>query len=210
MQEFRDLGVEIHFEKENITTSDTSFDFFLTIFTSVAEEESKINSSNVLWTYKKKMNNGDSTTSRLYGFTFDKDGSFKINEEQAQAVRLIYDLYIEGKTLNKIIEIVYEHGYRTFNDNPKFSIGAINRILRNEKYCGDMMMQKTTVKSIGNRSSIENTTKPKYYVTDNHQGIVSKEKFNQVQSIIKERALVYAKTPKSIPAHNYTNYVILL
>lgn len=207
IQEFRDLGVEIRFEKENISTSDTSFDFFLTIFASVAEEESKMNSSNVLWTYKKKMNNGDSTTSRLYGFTFDKDGGFIINNAQAPAVRLIFDLYIEGKTLNEIIEIVYQHGYKTFNNKTRFTIGALNRILRNEKYCGDMMLQKTVIKSMGNRASVDNTTKPKYYVSDNHQGIISKETFNKVQDIIKERAKRYAKNPKTTLALNYTNYV---
>lgn len=207
IQEFRDLGVEIRFEKENISTSDTSFDFFLTIFASVAEEESKMNSSNVLWTYKKKMNNGDSTTSRLYGFTFDKDGNFIINNAQAPAVRLIFDLYIEGKTLNEIIEIVYQHGYKTFNNKPRFTIGALNRILRNEKYCGDMMLQKTVIKSMGNRASVDNTTKPKYYVSENHQGIISKVTFNKVQDIIKERAKRYAKNPKTTPALNYTNYV---
>lgn len=84
IQELRKLDVEVRFEKENITTNDTSFDFFLTIFTSVAEEESKINSSNILWTYKNKMENGGNTTPRIYGYTFDKEGNFKINPKQAQ------------------------------------------------------------------------------------------------------------------------------
>src|SRR5690554_2459482 len=67
MQELRELGVEIIFEKENLSTNDSAFDFFLTVYTSVAEEEARINSSNVLWTYKKKMSEGGNTTSRIYG-----------------------------------------------------------------------------------------------------------------------------------------------
>lgn len=62
IQELRDLGIEVIFEKEGISTNDTAFDFFLTIYTSVAEEESRINSSNVLWTYKKKMQEDGNTT----------------------------------------------------------------------------------------------------------------------------------------------------
>src|SRR5690554_5796249 len=207
IQELRKLGVEVRFEKENITTNDTSFDFFLTIFTSVAEEESKINSSNVLWTYKKKMENSGNTTPRIYGYTFDKVGYFIINPKQAPAIKLIFNLYIEGKTLNEIIETLHKEGFKTLNGKDRFSIGTLNGILRKEKYAGDMLLQKTTVSKIGSRDSKPNLTKPKYYVSDNHEPIVDKETFNAVQKIIKNRANRFYTPPKVKTDFEYANYV---
>lgn len=207
IQELRDLGVEIRFEKENINTTDTSFDFFLTIFTSVAEEEAKSNSSNVLWSYKKKMTNGGNTTFRLFGYNTDKNGELIINKEQAPAVKLIFELYTEGKTLNVIIDELHKQGYKTINGNPKFSLGTIKEILRNEKYCGNMLLQKTAVTKIGSKESKPNMTKPKYYVTNSHEGIISIETFNKAQQIKKERSLIYNKSRNETPTFIYTTYV---
>lgn len=121
------------------------------------------------------MENGGNTTPRIYGYTFDKEGNFIINPKQAPAVKLIFDLYIEGKTLNEIIETLHKEGFKTLNGKDRFSIGTLNGILRNEKYAGDMLLQKTTISKIGSRDSKPNLTKPKYYVSDNHEPIVSKE-----------------------------------
>ena len=210
IHELRDLGVEVKFEKENISTNDTAFDFFLSVYTSVAEEESRINSSNVLWSYKKKMNNGGNTTTRLYGYTFDKDGNFIIDEVQAYAVRLIFKLYLEGKSLKEIINSLFDKGYKTLNGSDYFSIGAINKILRNEKYAGDMLLQKTTVTKIGTRNSAPNKTKPMFYVTDNHDPIISKQVYKDVQAIIKSRSTKYYKEPSRKVLTEYANYVYSL
>ena len=207
IHELRDLGVEVKFEKENISTNDTAFDFFLSVYSSVAEEESRINSSNVLWSYKKKMSNGGNTTPRMYGYVIDKFGNFIIDEVQASAVRLIYNHYLEGKSLSDIIKTLHQKGYKTLNGGEYFSVGALNRILRNEKYAGDMLLQKTTVTKIGTRNSVPNKTKAMYYVTDNHEPIVSKEVFKRTQEMIKQRADKYYKKASNKIELEYANYV---
>lgn len=207
IHELRDLGVEVKFEKENISTNDTAFDFFLSVYSSVAEEESRINSSNVLWSYKKKMSNGGNTTPRMYGYIIDKFGNFIIDETQASAVRLIYNHYLDGKSLSEIIKTLHQKGYKTLNGGEYFSVGALNRILRNEKYAGDMLLQKTTVTKIGTRNSVPNKTKAKYYVTDNHDPIVSKEVFKRTQEMIKQRADKYYKKASNKTELEYANYV---
>ena len=183
IQELRDLGIEVIFEKEGISTNDTAFDFFLTIYTSVAEEESRINSSNVLWTYKKKMQEGGNTTSRIFGYKITKDGSYIINETQAKAVRLAFKLYSENKTLEEIIDTLEQQGYKTYTGKDRFTVGSLNRLLRNEKYVGDMLLQKTTVKQVGTRASVKNKTKDSFYVSNNHEPIVDRILFDKVQAI---------------------------
>ena len=91
------------------------------------------------------MENGGNTTPRIYGYTFDKEGNFIINPKQAPAVKLIFNLYIEGKTLNEIIETLHKEGFKTLNGKDRFSIGTLNGILRNEKYASDMLLQKTCI-----------------------------------------------------------------
>jgi len=207
IQELRMLGVEVIFEKENISTNDTAFDFFLTIYTSVAEEESKINSSNVLWKYQKKMKQGGNTTSRLYGYTFDECGDYIINEPEADAVRLIFKLYLEGKTMKGIITELKIKGYKSATGKDTFPLNSLKDILTNEKYAGDMLLQKTTVIDVGSRRSKKNLTKPKYYVSNNHEPIIKKEDFLKVQEIRKERDRKYNKNHNVSKNHKYHNYI---
>lgn len=207
IQELRDLGIEVIFEKEGISTNDTAFDFFLTIYTSVAEEESRINSSNVLWTYKKKMQEGGNTTSRIFGYKITKDGSYIINETQAKAVRLAFKLYSENKTLEEIIDTLEQQGYKTYTGKDRFTVGSLNRLLRNEKYVGDMLLQKTTVKQVGTRASVKNKTKDSFYVSNNHEPIVDRILFDKVQAIIKSRAKLCSPNINKRKASLYSNYV---
>lgn len=200
IQELRALNVEIFFEKENISSIDPVFDMFLTIYTSVAEEESKQISSNVNWIYTKKVKEGLVTTPKLYGYII-KDGKFYINPEEAPAVRLIYEMYLNGYKYKDIVHEVHASGFR------KFSPTAIREILRNEKYVGDMELRKTTVTDIGSRASKPNTTKDKAYVTNNHEGIVDRDTFNKVQKVINDRKIKYAPINPKVRENKYANYI---
>src|SRR5690625_4480606 len=210
IQELRNIDVEVYFENENISSTDPSFDMMLTILSSLSEEESKSISNNVLWTYKTKMKNGDSTTPRLYGYTI-KDGNFIINEDEAKVVRLIFNLFLEGYKINQIINEIHELGIKTRTGNDKFSPTVIRETLRNEKYVGDMRLQKSTVKDIGMRASTVNRTKPMYYVHDNHDAIVDRDTFDKVQNIIKERRVKFGPNDDEVKIeHLYANFVYSL
>lgn len=207
IHDLRRHGVEVYFEKEQISSLDPSFDMILTILTSLSEEESKSNSNNVLWTYKKKMREGGNTTPRIFGYII-KDGQFIINEKEASTIRLIYKLFLDGYKTNEIINELEKRKMYTRSGNKRFAPSVIRSILRNEKYMGDMRLQKTTVKKIGQRSSVTNRTKPSYYVKGNHNGIISREDFVKVQSIIKERQKLYKpKKDTKITEHKYSNFV---
>lgn len=208
LQELRNIGVEVYFEKENISSLDTSFDFFLTIYSSVAEEESKINSSNVLWTYRKRINSGENTTPKLYGYQIDKAGNYTINEKEAVAISTIFTMYLNDNKIVEIINKLEDMNFKSPNGNKRFSPGRIYQILKNEKYAGNMMLQKTTVKTIGTRDSVPNTTKDKVFVSNNHEGIISSTIFNETQKKLIENSEKYnpSKTLKS-KQYKYSSFV---
>ncbi|MGI6771697.1 MAG: recombinase family protein [Acholeplasmataceae bacterium] len=210
IQDLRSHGVEVFFEKEQISSLDPSFDMILTILTSLSEEESKSNSNNVLWTYKKKMREGGNTTPRLFGYTI-KNGEFIINEKEASTVKLIYKLFLEGLKTNEIINELEKRKHLTRSGNKRFAPSVVRTILRNEKYIGDMKLQKTTVKNVGARSSVVNKTKPSYYVRNNHEPIIDREIFAEVQNIISSRQKLYKpKSKEKITEHKYSNFVYSL
>ncbi len=210
IQDLRAHGVEVYFENEQISSLDPSFDMILTVLSSLSEEESKSNSKNVQWTYKKKMKEGRNTTPRIFGYTI-KDGEFIINEKEAPTIRLIYELFLKGYKINEIINELERKNHRTRTGNKRFSPSIIRSILRNEKYIGDMKLQKTTVKAVGARSSVVNRTKPIYYVTDNHEPIINKKDFIKAQDIIASRRKLYKpRTQNSVIEHKYSNFVYSL
>lgn len=120
-------------------------------------------------------------------------------------------MFIEEYKINEIINELEKKNYKTSSGNKRFSPTVIRTILRNEKYMGDMKLQKTTVKSIGARNSVINTTKPIYYVSNNHKGIIDKKDFHKVQSMIQDRNKLYKpKSNKKINEHKYSNFVYSL
>lgn len=153
------------------------------------------------------MKQGGNTTSRLNGYTFDNEGNYIINESGAKAVRLIFKLYLEGKTMRKIISELKDKGFKSATGKGTFPLNSLKDILTNEKYAGDMLLQKTTVIDVGSRRSKKNITKPKYYVTNNHKPIISKDDFLRVQEIRKERDKKYNKNQNVSKNHKYHNYI---
>lgn len=93
IQELRKIGVEIYFEKENMSTLDPTIDFMLTIFAAYAEEESNQISTNTKWYIMKKMKRGGNTTTRLYGYQIEKE-TFSIKEDEAKVITFIFDSYL--------------------------------------------------------------------------------------------------------------------
>lgn len=88
------------------------------------------------------MKQGGNTTSRLNGYTFDNEGNYIINKSEAKAVRLIFKLYLEGKTMRKIISELKDKGFKSATGKDTFPLNSLKDILINEKYAGDMLLQK--------------------------------------------------------------------
>ena len=186
VRELRDLGCIIYFEKENIYSSDPQIDFTLAILSSIAQEESRSISTNVKWSVEKRFKAGKMHISRIYGFEKSEQGELVINEDEAKTVRLIYSLFLQGFNINDIRKVLNERKIPTLN-NKEWLYNGVKTILTNEKYCGDAILQKTVTTDYLTHKQVKNDNlATKYFVRNNHEGIVSKAAFEMVKSIFEE------------------------
>jgi DNA invertase Pin-like site-specific DNA recombinase len=187
VRELRDIGVGVIFEEQNINTLSSEGEMMLTILASIAEEERKAVCSNVAWAMQNKFKRGEVLvdTNRLLGYDKDENGHLVINEEEAEIVRLIFKLYLQGLSSLKIVKILNDEGVPSYTGNPWIT-NRILSIIANEKYVGDMLQQKAYVNETG--SLVRNWGQmPKYFVKDSHPGIISREDWEKVQEVRKRR-----------------------
>jgi DNA invertase Pin-like site-specific DNA recombinase len=182
IQELRKIGIEIYFEKENMSTLDPTIDFMLTILAAYAEEESNQISTNTKWSIMKKMKRGGNTTTKLYGYHIEKE-TFTIKDDEANVISFIFDSYLQGARYKEIISNLYEKKIPSPNGNETWCQSTIETILTNEKYTGDNLLQKTLYgKSIKNLDYRLGRVS-QYLVKNNHPGIISREKYDLIQKI---------------------------
>ena len=182
IQELRKIGIEIYFEKENMSTLDPTIDFMLTILAAYAEEESHQISTNTKWSIMKKMKRGGNTTTRLYGYHIEKE-VFTIIEDEARVVSFIFDSYLQDMGYKAMMDMLYEKGIKSPKGCERWSQSTLETMLTNEKYSGDSLLQKTLYgKSIKNHDHRLGRVN-QYLVRNNHPGIISREKFEMVQKI---------------------------
>ena len=186
----KEKGVEIYFEKENIYTLDSKGELLITLMSSLAQEESRSLSQNVTWGMRKRFADGQVSMpyKRFLGYRKGPDGTPEIDEEQAQVVRRIYRLFLEGKTYTGIAKILTEEGIPTPAGGHKWSRSTVRSILTNEKYKGDSLQQKTFCTDFLTKKIKRNEGEvPQYYVENSHPPIIDKEVFDWVQQEILER-----------------------
>ena len=189
VRELKNINVEVKFEKENISTLSGDGEFMLTVLASFAQEESKNISDNIKWRIRSDFKKGKFmiNTKHFLGYDRDKDGGLIINEEQAAIVRKIYDCYVGGMSTVKIARTFAEEGIKTLKGKDRWTSSAILVILKNEKYKGDVLCQKTYMPDHLSRGTIINQGKlNQYYIKNNHDPIVSEEVWEQVQQIMAE------------------------
>ena len=140
----KENNVECYFEKENIWTFDGKGELLLTIMSSISQEEARSISENVTWGHRKRFADGKVSVaySRFLGYDKGSDGKMVVNPEQAEIVKLIYRLFLEGMTPHTIAIHLTEKGIKTPGGKDKWNATTIRRILTNEKYKGDALLQK--------------------------------------------------------------------
>ena len=175
------LGIGVFFEKENINTLTESSEFLITLFSGFAQAESESLSKNVSWGIRKGMESGKVHFQNVMGYRKGPDGQPEIVPEEAKIVRKIYQRYLDGCSLPQIKqELEAEHILTTH---------GIRNILRNEKYIGDALLQKTYITDcISKRVKQNRGELPMYYVENNHPAIIPREIFAQVQEEMKRRS----------------------
>lgn len=183
IRELRNLSVEICFEKENISSLDPKIDFMLTILSSVAQEESRAISSNVKWTIEKKAKNGIVDPRRIYGYDVI-DSKFVANESESEVIKDLFTLALKGYNINDIVKTLNTKGILTMKGST-WKYGTVRHILQNEKYCGDALLRKTVCIDYLTKKTVKNDNiVDKYYVSNNHPPIISKQLFEDVQMLI--------------------------
>lgn len=186
VRELREIGVAIFFEKENINTLNPDSELYLTIAAAVAEDDLVRYSNNISWSIQDRFKKGECIIGpRLYGYNITKDRTLTVNSEEAKVVRIVFEKYATGNIgASKIAAWLNEHGIPAARDG-KWSGGQIRGILSNEKYIGDMVLQKTFTENgikIRNRGA-----KDRYYVENSHEAIVDRALWERVQEILIQR-----------------------
>jgi len=191
VRQLKDAGIEIYFEKENIWTLDSKGELLITIMSSLAQEESRSISENVTWGQRKRMADGkvNFAYSRFLGLDKDKEtGKIVVNPEQAETVRLIFNLFLEGMTLHSIAVELTNRGIKTPSGKDIWNQQTVRRMLSNEKYKGDALLQKEfTVDFLQKKMKKNEGEVPQYYVEGNHKAIISPQVFDLVQAELARR-----------------------
>lgn len=190
IQKLRDNNVECYFEKENVYTFDSKGDLLLTFMSGMAQEEARNISENTTWGQRKRFADGEVTFaySRFLGYDKGENGKLIINEKQAELVRRIFTMYLQGYTFCGIARRLTEEGIPTVTGKTKWRDTIIKSILTNEKYKGDALLQKSyTVDFLSKKVKKNNGEVQQYYIEKNHDAIIEPETFDAVQYLIKSR-----------------------
>lgn len=188
----KEHNVDVYFEKENIHTLDLDSEMFLTLYSAFAQAESESTSQNVKLGLKAKMKRGEAVGFYgCYGLHWDKkEKKYVIDEEQASVVRRIFKLYIEGIGTGRIAKILTNEKVKTATGRTYWKQATICRIINNEKYVGDLLLQKSYVENPLTHKKVTNYgEKEKYYVKDHHIAIIDRETWEKAQEIYNKRSL---------------------
>ena len=179
VRHLKSLGIDVWFEKENIKALSADGELMLGILAGFAEEESRSQSDNAKWSIQKKFERGEQWHAAAYGYRWDGK-SFVICEEEAKAIRVIYDNFLRDVPLRQTSRWLAEHGYAC-------SMFFIRYVLQNMVYVGDVLLQRYITENPRTHRIIENKGQlPRYYVTDNHPAIIDRETFEKVQAKIRD------------------------
>lgn len=186
----KQMGIAVVFEKENINTATMNSEMILTVLSAFAQAESESISQNVARGKRMGYKHGKFAFpyGRIIGYRKGADGKPEIIPEQAEIIRLIFNSYLQGDSLQSIKAKLETAGALTARGNTAWSAQSIQRILQNEKYCGDVLLQKTFTEDVLTGVHKKNTGQlPQYYIENYHEGIVSKQIFREVQAEIARR-----------------------
>lgn len=193
IRQLKEKNIPVYFEKESINTMDAKGEVLLTIMASLAQQESQSLSQNVKLGLQFRYQNGQVQVNhnRFLGYTKDENGKLIIDPEQAEVVKRIYREYLDGASMDKIAAGLEADGILTGAGKPKWHTSTINKILRNEKYIGDALLQKTYTTDFLNKTRVKNNgIVPQYYVEGDHEAIIPKEIYMRVQEELVRRRVV--------------------
>ena len=205
----RQLGIGVLFEKENINSLPPDSEFMITMYGAMAQSESESISGNIRRGRQMHAKVGTLKIPcyRLYGYEKDADGKFRVIPEQAEIVRELYKRYESGASLRNLQDWLEENQIKTVLGESKWTTTSIKSILTNEKYCGDVLLQKTFRTDVISKKVIRNVGQmTQYYMPDHHEGIVSREQYNAVKAEMARRSALRSPSKQAVTGRScYTS-----
>ena len=190
IRKLKEAGCECFFQKENIMTFDSKGELLITIMSSLAQEESRSISENVTWGQRKRFSDGKVSIpyGQFLGYRKGADGLPEIVPEEAEVVRRIYRELLQGKSTNAIAAMLTEEGIPTPGKRTVWQRATVESTLRNEKYKGSALLQKSfTVDFLTKKTKVNEGEAPQYYVEDSHPAIIEPWEWEQVQAELERR-----------------------
>ena len=191
VRHLKEIGVEVRFEKENISTFSGDGELLLSLLASFAQEESRSISENVKWGIRKRFQDGTIGTANkhILGYRYDaQQDKYVIVPEEAETVRWMFQMYLNGVSLRNIAENMNNAGCRSTLGN-EFSEGSVRQLIFNEIYAGDLLRQKSVTTDPISKVKVKNNGElPQYLFTDCHEAILDRETYAMVQAEMERRA----------------------
>ena len=192
VRELKTLGISVLFEKENINTGEENSEFMITLYAAFAQAESESISKNITWGIEKKYREGRISYKLdcVLGYRPGDNGRPVIVESEAAHVREIFSLFIAGKSLEYIANVMSEEKVIRRNGSCSWQRKNVEQILKNEKYAGMAILQKTVTTDFITHTRSKNTgQKPMYVLRNVHDAIISEEVFNEAVKMFEKRRL---------------------
>ena len=193
-------GIGVYFEEQALDSLKTENEMAIGLYSVLAQAESENISANVRWGIQQRMKSGTfKFRYNLLGYRKGENGEPEIVEEEAQHIRKIYEMYLDGNSLDQIKAELESNGVETKTGSKTWNKAIIQSILTNERYCGDLLMQKTFTENCITKKVKKNRGEmPKYLVKDNHPAIIDRVTFKRVQMEMARRGSVRKTSDKSI------------
>ena len=206
-------GIGIFFEEQNIDTLKSDSELYLVIYAGFAQSESESISKHITWTYRKNFEDGKVSFQykRLLGYRKGEDGKPEIVPEEAAIVERIFEMLLAGQPVGLIAQTLQSENIEIPGKDLSFSKNMIMNILRNEKYCGDSILQKTvTVDCISKTRKANHGEAPMYLVENSHPAIISRDIFHRTQEELARRKALQPKSDKTsiTQSGKYSKYAL--
>ena len=206
VRHLNNLGVHIVFESNNIDTRTAFSEMLLTVLAAFAQEESRSISENTTWGIRKRFEEGVTRWTRLYGYEKTEKGEYQIVPEQAAVVQKVYELYERGESIQSIRKYLAAFGIKSPTGEPKWTNSSIHTLLINERYTGDILLQKFLTEDHLTHKRIKNdsTEVPSFYIENHHAPIISRKQYDRCMKIMGMRRVNgHVKEHDSGPCNQY-------
>ena len=202
VRKLKALGIGVYFEEQCLDSLKSESELALGIYSVLAQAESENISANVRWGIQRRMQSGTfKFRYNLIGYRKGEDGQPEIVPEEAKYVKDVFNMYLDGNSMDQIKEYLDSAPIKTATGNDIWSRNAIRNILTNERYVGDMLLQKTYIENCITKKARKNRGEmPKYLVSNNHPAIIDRDTFKQVQAEMAKRRSRPRVSDKTITA----------